>query len=264
LTKVQISTNLKELIEGLNVLNVDGQTNVAVQGIAYDSRKVKKGFIFVAVEGYKFDGHDYIAAAVSNGASAVVVQKQLTEDMGCIVVRVQNTRYALAHLADRFFGHPSKMLNLIGVTGTKGKTTTTYMIRSILRYTGQRVGVIGTISNMIGDEVLPAERTTPESYDLQELFCEMIQKEVDTAVIEVSSHALDLHRVSLCDFKSKIIPSTSFILFSRQTSIIFSKLVLARTYLACPFKDLSLFPDASKACISLSIPISLPCSPSLL
>lgn len=191
---------LKELTEGLKILEARGNTDVEITGIAYDSRKVKRGALFVCIEGTKADGHDYIGGALENGAAALLVQKEVSAPEGVTVVRVDDTRYGLAHVSDVFFGHPSRRLKLVGVTGTKGKTTTTYMIKSILEAEGQKVGLIGTIQNLIGDEVLYAERTTPESYDLQALFAEMLQKGVKSVVMEVSSQGLELHRVACCDF----------------------------------------------------------------
>jgi len=191
---------LNDLIKGLETLETRGNLNTEITGIAYDSRKVKNGSIFVCIDGTKVDGHEFTASAIENGAKALLVQKDVSVPEDIAVVKTTNTRYALAHISDRFFGHPSGRLNLVGVTGTKGKTTTTYMIKAILEKQRQKVGLIGTISNMIGDEVLYTERTTPESYDLQALFSEMLEKNVDTAVMEVSSQGLALHRVSCCQF----------------------------------------------------------------
>lgn len=191
---------LKELINGLNVVQISGEIDVEIGGIAYDSRKVGNGWLFVCVEGFKTDGHNYIPVAVENGAKALLVQKEVNVPENVTVIRVADTRYALAYIGDAFYRHPSGNFNLIGVTGTKGKTTTTYMIKAILEAARQKVGLIGTIGNQIGSEVLPTERTTPESYDLQALFAEMVEKGVDSVVMEVSSHALELHRVSCSDY----------------------------------------------------------------
>jgi len=191
---------LKELIKGLNIVEFEGDMEIEIESIAYDSRKAKEGSVFVCIEGFKVDGHKYIPQAIENGTRAFIVQKEVEMPAGMSVVRVEDTRYALASISDIFFGHPSGKFNLIGITGTKGKTTTTYMIKSILENYGQKVGLIGTIANMIGDEVLTTDRTTPESYDLQELFCDMVQKNVKSVVMEVSSHALELHRVSCSEY----------------------------------------------------------------
>ncbi|WP_265443541.1 UDP-N-acetylmuramoyl-L-alanyl-D-glutamate--2,6-diaminopimelate ligase [Acetivibrio straminisolvens] len=191
---------LKDLVKGLNVVEVEGDMDIEIMDIAYDSRKAKAGSLFVCIEGFKVDGHKFIPQAIENGTRAFLVQKDVDVPEDASVVRVEDTRYALASVADVFFGHPSSRFNLVGITGTKGKTTTTYMIKSILEAFGQKVGLIGTISNMIGHEVLPTDRTTPESYDLQELFSEMVQKNVNSVVMEVSSHALELHRVSCSEY----------------------------------------------------------------
>ncbi|WP_010252190.1 UDP-N-acetylmuramoyl-L-alanyl-D-glutamate--2,6-diaminopimelate ligase [Acetivibrio cellulolyticus] len=191
---------LKELIKDLEIVDVTGDLNLEVNTIAYDSRKTRSGSLFVCVEGFKADGHKFIPQAIENGTRALLVQREVEVPEGITVIRVDDTRYALASVADKFHGHPSGDFNLVGVTGTKGKTTTTYMIKSILEMYGQKTGLIGTISNKIGDEVLPTDRTTPESYDLQELFGEMVEKQVNSVVMEVSSHALDLHRVSCSEF----------------------------------------------------------------
>lgn len=191
---------LKELVIGLNLIDIKGSLDIEISGIAYDSRKVKSDSLFVCVEGFKADGHNFITAAIENGAKALLVQKEVSVPEGVTVVRVEDTRYALASTADVYFGSPSKKFDLIGVTGTKGKTTTTFMIKSILEEANRKVGLIGTIANCIGDEMLPAERTTPESYDLQALFSEMVEKDVNSVVMEVSSHALELHRVSCSDY----------------------------------------------------------------
>jgi UDP-N-acetylmuramoyl-L-alanyl-D-glutamate--2,6-diaminopimelate ligase len=191
---------LKDLIKNLETLDVIGDLNLDIDSIAYDSRKTKNGSLFVCVEGFKVDGHKFIPQAIENGTKALLVQREVEVPDGITVVRVKDTRYALASVADIFHKHPSGDFKLVGVTGTKGKTTTTYMIKSILDTFGHKTGLIGTICNKIGNEVLPTDRTTPESLDLQELFGEMVEKKVDSVVMEVSSHALDLHRVSCSEF----------------------------------------------------------------
>jgi len=191
---------LASLIEGLNTTCIKGDVNVEISGIAYDSRKVKNGSLFICIIGSKVDGHEYISEAIKNGAKALLVQKNMVAPHDITVIGVDNARYALAFVSDVFHGHPSRRFNLIGVTGTKGKTTITYMLKSILEAEKHKVGLIGTIANRIGDEVLYTERTTPESYDLQVLFSEMAEKSMDSVVMEVSSQGLALNRVSCCDF----------------------------------------------------------------
>jgi len=189
---------LKELIKGLEIIKMDGSCDIEISSITYDSRKAVKGSLFVC-KGFGFD-KKYIYDAIENGAAAILLDVDAEIPDGVTVVKVKDARYALAHVSDVFYGSPSKKLKIVGVTGTKGKTTTTFMIKSILEAEKQKVGLIGTVKNMIGDEVLYAERTTPESLDLQSLFSQMREKNVDTAVMEVTSHALDLHRVSCVDF----------------------------------------------------------------
>ena len=198
--------NLKSILSGIEGLKAKGTLDMEIMGVAHDSRKVKEGYVFIAVKGYDVDGHNYIHQAIENGAKAIVVEdissiKQSGLPEGITLVVAPNTREALAKIACNFYGNPSKKFNLIGITGTKGKTTTTFMIKSILEKGGQKVGLIGTVANYIGDKNLgESSRTTPESLELQELFAEMVKEKVDTVVMEVSSQSLKLHRVDGCDF----------------------------------------------------------------
>lgn len=191
---------LGKLIDGIDVLKVDGSGTIDIKGIAYDSRTVEPGFLFVAVPGFKTDGHNYVRQAVEAGAPAVMVEREVDLPAGIARVLVKNTRQALARVASVFYNHPSEELRMIGVTGTNGKTTTTYLISSIYREAGEKVGVIGTIANYIGDRKLDVSHTTPESADLQKLLREMRNEGVAVAVAEVSSHALALERVTGCRF----------------------------------------------------------------
>ena len=198
--------NLKSILSGIEGLKAKGTLDMEIMGVAHDSRKVKEGYVFIAVKGYDVDGHNYIHQAIENGAKAIVIEdissiKQSGLPEGITLVVAPNTREALAKIACNFYGNPSKKFNLIGITGTKGKTTTTFMIKSILEKGGQKVGLIGTVANYIGDKNLgESSRTTPESLELQELFAEMVKEKVDTVVMEVSSQSLKLHRVDGCDF----------------------------------------------------------------
>lgn len=191
---------LKELVKDLNIKEINGSLEVEVDSIAYDSRKTKQGSLFVCVEGTVVDGHKYINDAIENGTKAFLVQKHVDVPEGITTIETDDTRFGLAAVSDAFFGHPSSKLNLIGITGTKGKTTTTYMVKAILEAAGHNMGLIGTVANLIGNQVLYTSRTTPESYDLQSLFNDMIDNKVDSAVMEVSSQGLELHRVAKCDF----------------------------------------------------------------
>ena len=192
---------LKELVESLEVVEIQGELEKEIRGVTYDSRKALPGYLFVCIDGFTTDGHKYAQQAVDNGACALIVQKNVCvigDDI--TIVKVRDSRKALALVSACWFGNPSRSMTLIGVTGTKGKTTTTYMIRSILEAAGRTVGLIGTVANCIGREKIPARRTTPESYDLQEMFEKMREKGADTVVLEVSSQGLKLHRVTGCEF----------------------------------------------------------------
>jgi len=170
-----------------------------IAGVAYDSRRVKPGDLFVCIRGFRTDGHRYLADAVARGAVATVVETPVA-DAPVPRIAVPDAREAIARLATAFFGHPSARLRLIGVTGTNGKTTTTYLIESLFRAAGQRTGVIGTIGCCIAGERLPAEHTTPEAPDLQALLARMVAAGVSVVSMEASSHALALHRTLGCEF----------------------------------------------------------------
>ena len=191
---------LKKLLNGLENLKAKGNLNLEIKNIETDSRKVTKDTLFIAIKGFEVDGHNFINNAIENGATAVLVEegfdiKSLPADTTIIVAL--DTRYARAIVACNFYDHPSKKFKLIGVTGTKGKTTTTYMIKEILERTGQKVGLIGTIANYIGGRTLgESARTTPDSIELQALFAKMAEEKVDTVVMEVSSQSLKLNRVA--------------------------------------------------------------------
>ncbi len=191
---------LGELIKNLKVIKIDGGVEKEIRGVSQDSRIMEPGFLFVAIKGYKTDGHLYLDDAVKAGAPAVVVQKEVDVPPGITLVVVENTRAALALLAADFYGRPSQKLRLAGVTGTNGKTTTTYLISSVYRSAGLKVGLIGTIANYIGDRKLEVMHTTPDAVSLQKLLQEMVDEGVKTAVVEVSSHALSLERVTGCEF----------------------------------------------------------------
>lgn len=195
---------LTELIRGLNVLDIRGDSNIEIAGIAYDSRKVKKNYVFVCIDGMTTDGHDYVGQALDNGAAAYIAQRELQLPEEVAVIKTEDTRIALACVSDHFYGHLSGRLKLIGITGTKGKTTTAFMIKSILEASGRKVGLIGTLGTRIGDRILYSERTTPESLDLQELFAQMVEEGVEDVVMEVSSQGLALHRVRCCEFDTGV------------------------------------------------------------
>lgn len=191
-----IAMKLQNLLEKLQYQCIQGTADTEVSAVRYDSRKVTPGCLFVCVEGMKSDGHRYAAETVEKGAAVLVVSRPVAEILGkdVTVILVEDTRYALAFLSAAWFGHPAEKLCVIGITGTKGKTTTTYLVKSILEHAGRKVGLIGTIETIIGETRIHAENTTPESYLLQETFARMADAGLDTVVMEVSSQALKLHR----------------------------------------------------------------------
>ncbi len=188
---------LTQILGGFEGL-IGSVPEVEIKDICYDSRKVTEGSLFVCVTGFVTDGHQYAQAAVKSGASVLVCEHRV-DDCEVPQVIVKDSRKALAYLSDRYYGHPSGNMKLIGITGTNGKTTTTYLVKQILETAGFRVGLIGTNQNMIGDRVLPSSRTTPESLELQALFAQMAEEGVDYVVMEISSHSLELSRVAYCE-----------------------------------------------------------------
>ncbi len=186
---------LKELIKGIPIQETQGRLDIEIIGITQDSRKVKKGDLFVAIPGHDSDGHRFIPDAVRQGAAAVVSSQPLSRSVSVPHLLVEDSRQTLADLSARFYQDPSMKLTVIGVTGTNGKTTVTFLLESILREAGRRPAVIGTVNCRFAGKTFPAETTTPESVDLQRLFSEMLQQGVTDVVMEVSSHALKLGRV---------------------------------------------------------------------
>lgn len=187
---------LSKLLEEISYECVCDTMEREISDIVYDSRKVQAGCLFVCIPGAKADGHQYAAAAVEAGAAAILAQREveLPEGSDATVILVDNTCYAMAFASAAYFGHPAKQLKIIGVTGTKGKTTTTYLVRSILEQAGRKVGLIGTIEIIIGETHIHAENTTPQSYLVQKYFRMMADAGCDTVVMEVSSQGLMLHR----------------------------------------------------------------------
>jgi UDP-N-acetylmuramoyl-L-alanyl-D-glutamate--2,6-diaminopimelate ligase len=186
---------LADLIQRLRAISIDGPVDREITGVRYDSRRVGSGNLFVAVQGACFDGHSFIEQAVEKGAVAIVGEKPgLSKRVTTIVV--PNSREALARLAATYYGDPSRRLKVIGVTGTNGKSTTTFLVKHLLERANQSTGLIGTIRYEIGERVLPAQRTTPESLDLQELLSQCVEAGCRNVVFEVSSHALSQGRAS--------------------------------------------------------------------
>lgn len=190
--------NLDDLISSLFEYKKTGTTNPLIKSIEMDSRLVKDGSLFICIEGYTVDGHDYAFQAIQNGAVAILSQKPLNVNVP--VVLVKDTKRAMAIIANVFYDHPTTKLGLIGVTGTNGKTTTTHLIEKILSDANKKTGLIGTMYIKIGDKIHETKNTTPESLSLQQTFAEMVSKKVDSVIMEVSSHALHLGRVRGCDF----------------------------------------------------------------
>ena len=198
--------NLKAVLKDIEGLKAKGNLDIEIKGITRDSRQVKEGYLFVAIKGFETDGNMFIKDAVKNGAVAILVEstaniKKTDIKEKTTIVVTSNARLALAKVASNFYENPSSKLKLIGVTGTKGKTTTTFMIKALLEKCGLKTGLIGTVSNYIGDKCLgESARTTPESVELQELFSKMVEEKVDVVIMEISSQSLKLHRVEYLNF----------------------------------------------------------------
>lgn len=195
---------LKDLLKDTNYSIISGNEDIDINKIEYDSRKIEKGDLFFCIEGFKTDGHNFATKAVEKGAIALVCQKDLSLDTDATVIKIDDTRKGLAIAASRIYGEPSNKLKMIGITGTNGKTTSTYMMKAILEEAGYKVGLIGTIANYVGEEKIPSHRTTPESLELHELFRNMVNKDVTYCVMEVSSHSLALNRVHGIRFSEAI------------------------------------------------------------
>ncbi len=187
---------LKYDITAGNSKEILNAADIEIKNVVNDNRKIEEGSLFICIKGANFDGHSCASQAAEAGAAAVVVEHEvdLPEDCKMPVIRVESTRYAMAFISAAYFDHPARKLKTIGITGTKGKTTTTYLIRSMLENAGHKVGLIGTIEVIIGDEHIHSENTTPESYTLQEYMARMVEAGCDAVVMEVSSQGLMLHR----------------------------------------------------------------------
>ena len=186
---------LSEIITNVTNRNIHNFNDVQISGIYYDSRKVSANGIFVAIHGEKVSGDTFIAKALDQGAVVIVTEQQISVPDSVVVIVVPNARIALAEISNAFFDFPSKQLTVVGITGTNGKTTCSFLLKSLLTYTGKNVGIIGTTGIYFADKFLPATHTTPESPIISELLVEMIEYGIDTVVMEVSSHSLALYRV---------------------------------------------------------------------
>ncbi|VGO11952.1 UDP-N-acetylmuramoyl-L-alanyl-D-glutamate--2,6-diaminopimelate ligase [Pontiella desulfatans] len=195
---------LNKLLETLTTLDIAGKTDGGIEGIAYDSRLVKPGWLFVAISGQRADGADFITEALSKGAVAVVSENPLELGAGAVHIQVPRARRALAEIANAYYGDLSRKMHVVGITGTNGKTTTAYMIRDILRDGGFLPGLLGTVAYEIGERSIPASRTTPESPDIHSMLQQMKEAGCDSVVMEVSSHAIALQRVHGIDFNTSV------------------------------------------------------------
>jgi UDP-N-acetylmuramoyl-L-alanyl-D-glutamate--2,6-diaminopimelate ligase len=209
---------LRKLLEGVEIRKITGETLKEIEGIAYHSKQIAKGFLFVAIRGMEVDGHQFIGEAIERGAEAIVLEEAIKISVAgaglaqpkkgtlngasthVTRILVPNSRQALGRISSNFYGDPSSQVRLIGITGTNGKTTTTYLLESIFKKAGCKVGVIGTINYRFGEKTKPAPNTTPESLDLQRILWEMLREGTSHVIMEVSSHGLDLDRVFGCRF----------------------------------------------------------------
>lgn len=191
---------LADILKGISITAMHADPETELSGVSYDSRETKSGDLFVAVTGFAADGHRFIPMAAEKGARVVLCERAPEQQIP--YVQVESTRSALAQVGANWFGHPAADMTVVGVTGTNGKTTTTYLLKTVLERTiGAKVGLIGTIQNMIGEEIVPTERTTPESFELQRLLAAMRDAGCTHVLMEVSSHALVLHRVDCIPFQ---------------------------------------------------------------
>ncbi len=191
---------LDKLLNDVEILEKRGEGNPDISCVGYNSKEISDGGLFVAIEGFKTDGHKYVKSAIENGAKAIVCTK-FTDDVDIIQIRVPDSRIAEAKISANFFGCPADKLKLIGVTGTNGKTTVTYLTKHILDSLGYKTALIGTNQNIIGSKVYETGRTTPDAFELQSLFAKMADENVDYVIMEVSSHALELNRVYGCTYE---------------------------------------------------------------
>lgn len=187
---------LLDLLKKVDYSCVQGEIDKEISTVVYDSRKVIENSLFICIKGAVSDGHKFAQKAIEMGATALVVEDDVEAPQNVTIIKVKNSRYALACISAEYFGNPAEKLKVIGITGTKGKTTTTYLVKSILENAGHKCGLVGTIETIIGDKVIKANNTTPESYILQDYFSQMVKAGCDCVVMEVSSQGLMLHRTA--------------------------------------------------------------------
>jgi UDP-N-acetylmuramoyl-L-alanyl-D-glutamate--2,6-diaminopimelate ligase len=191
---------LRDLVNAMSPVRVEGPLDREVSGLAYDSRRVYPGTVFVAIPGRRTDGHEYIDSAIGRGACAVITERGGYVSPRATQIRVSDSRAALAAVASAFFAHPSRQLRVVGITGTNGKTTVSFLLRHLLESAGVRCGLIGTVRYEVGDRVIPAQRTTPEALEIQQMMAHMVRAGCSTCILEVSSHGLDQRRVDGVSF----------------------------------------------------------------
>ena len=190
---------LEKLLNGFEY-EIIGNKDVDITTLVYDSRKVEEGSLFVCMVGAAFNAHDFIDQVIEKGAHAIVISQDVPLKEGMTYIKVKDTRIALALLSCAYFNYPSKELKVVGITGTKGKTSSSLMIKSILEHAGKKVGIIGTNGTFIGDIHEPTANTTPESYELQRIMRKMVEHDCEYCVMEVSSQALKMNRVAGIEF----------------------------------------------------------------
>ena len=195
---------LSTLVHHLGSMGTYNLCDIEITGITNDSRKVRPGYLYVAIKGYKADGHNFIKKSIECGAQAIVSEERSSLDTNIPQIIVRDTRKALSSLSCCFYNNPSQKINLVGVTGTNGKTTTTFLTKSVIEKAGYETGLIGTINYQIGKKVITAKETTPESVELQRLISEMVAAKMKFAVMEVSSHSAIQHRIENIDFKTAV------------------------------------------------------------
>ncbi|HEY2952361.1 MAG TPA: UDP-N-acetylmuramoyl-L-alanyl-D-glutamate--2,6-diaminopimelate ligase, partial [Verrucomicrobiae bacterium] len=195
MTGPTVDMQLRQLIEHLPVVSVEGPLDREVAGITYDSRRVTPGMVFVAIPGKNTDGHEFISSAIDRGATAIICERNGFTSSRATRIRVADARAALACASAVFYQNPSTRLKVIGITGTNGKTTVAFMVKSILEAAGLKSGLMGTVRYEIGERIIPAQRTTPEALEIQHLMAQMLRADCQACVMEVSSHALEQKRV---------------------------------------------------------------------
>lgn len=191
---------LTNIVRNLDFVEIKGNLDIDITSIAYDSREVVANSLFVAISGFTVDGHDYVKKAIEMGATTIIVEKDIWVEDYVTILKVKDTRKALARVSANFYNNPTDKLNLIGITGTNGKTSTTYFIKSIFEQAQKSIGLIGTIGTIINNQQIKNKNTTPESLNLQQIFAQMVDSKIDDCIMEVSSHALSLNRTAYCQF----------------------------------------------------------------